>query len=368
MTRNQQLPYSPWREPPSDPHRDGMFVTTGLRRALDEAAAKHLLATPRHGGAIAQRKAWLVVLWLLTSYFGLVFWAQTWWQVSFLVLSLAAAATAIGFVIAHDANHGAMCASRAGNRAWSCTFDIMGISSYVWRHSHNFDHHGQPNVEGRDPDIDFGSLARVSPTRPRRGWHRFQHLYLPVLYGFAYPRWVVFQDFQRVASGKISGRSFPRPRGIEALIFAAGKLIFVIWAIVIPAQIHPLARVLAVGLGCGYLVGLALALVVSLGHGVEGVAFASQPIRSADDWYAHQIRASADFATESRALTWFTGGLNHQITHHLYPRISHVHHRALAPRLAQVYAQHGLARTHYPSFLAALAAHIRHLRDLGTRD
>lgn len=373
MTRHQQLPSPRWGTPHSDPlarQTDGVFVTTGLRRALDEAVSNYFVThqTARHGGALAQRKASLVVFWLVSSYLALVFWAHAWWQVLPLALSLALAMTAIGFVIAHEANHGALCASERGNRWWRHCFDIMGISSYVWRHSHNFDHHGQPNVEGRDPDLDFGCLARMSPAQPRRRWHRFQHVYLPLIYGFSYPRWVVFQDFQRVCSGRIAKASFPRPRGVEALIFVAGKLGFLAWAVLIPALMHPPALVLAVGLGCGYVVGVVLALVVSLGHSVDGIGYPSMPIRSADDWCAHQILASADFGTTSRALTWFTGGLNHQITHHLYPRISHVHHRALAPALARVYARFGLLRTQYPSFLAALAAHLRHLRKLGTTD
>lgn len=339
----------------------------GLRRALDEVVDAYFLATKtsRHGGAIAQRKAWLVVSWLLASYVGLVFVARTWWQVLPLGLSMAAAATAIGFVVAHDANHGALCESRTGNRVWSCCFDIMGISSYVWRHAHNFDHHGQPNVDGRDPDLDFGCLARMSPAQPWRWWHRFQHLYLLPLYGLAYPRWVVFEDFRRVALGRIADRRFPRPRGSEALLFVAGKLGFLGWAIVLPSLHHPPATVLAVALGCGYVVGAMLALVVSLGHSVDGISFPSAAPRSADDWCAHQIAASADFGSSNRWLTWYTGGLNHQVTHHLFPRISHIHHRALAPRLARVCARFGVPRTVHPTFLAALDAHRRLLRELG---
>lgn len=351
---------------PALPLPDRMTLL-GLRPALDDVVDAHFTSakTSRRGGSLAQGKAILVVSWFLGSYVALVFLARTWWQAVPAGLSLSAAAAAIGFVVAHDANHGALCESHAGNRAWSFSFDLLGISSYVWRRSHNFDHHGQPNFDGRDPDIDFGGLVRLSPSQPWRRWHRFQHLYIFPLYGFAYPRWVLIEDLRRIVVGRIAGRRFQRPRGLEALAFVAGKALFLGWAVVLPWHYHPLWTVLSVGLGCGYLVGLALALVVSLGHSVDGVSFPAAAPRSADGWCAQQIAASADFGSENRFLTWYTGALNHQITHHLFPRVSHVHYRALAPLLDEVCARFGVPRTVHPTFFAALGAHRRLLRNLG---
>lgn len=341
----------------------------GFRPALDAAVDAHFgnARVARHGGARAQAKAVLVLTWFVASYVGLVFFSRSWWHAAPLAISLAVAAAAIGFVVVHDANHGALCKGRAGNRAWSFVFDAMGISSYVWRQSHNLDHHGQPNVGGRDPDIDFGMLARLAPSQPWRPWHRFQHLYLFPLYGFAYLRWVLVEDVRRVVVGTIANRRFPRPHGFEAFAFVAGKLFFLTWAVVLPSLFHPAWKVLWGTIGCGYLVGLALALVVSLGHSVEGISFPSAPPRSVDEWCAHQVTASADFGADGGLLTWYTGALNHQVTHHLFPRVSHVHYRALAPVVEEVCARFGLRRTVHPSFLAALGSHHRFLRGLGAK-
>ncbi len=317
--------------------KDGAGRYQGLRRALDEVANAHFegAKTSRRGGMRGTAKSLLIVGWFVSSYIALVFFVGAWWQAVLAGVSMSAAATAIGFVVVHDANHGALCESNLANRAWSALFDVMGISSHVWRRSHNVDHHARPNVDGADPDIDFGTLARLAPSQRWRWWHRYQHVYLFPLYGFAYPRWVLIEDFARVARGRIGSKPLRRPRGREAVLFVAGKLTFVAWALVLPSFYHPVWKVLLVALACGYLVGLALALTVSLGHSVE--------------------------------LTWYTGALNYQVTHHLFPRISHVHYVALSPLVERVCDEFGVRRITHPSFFAALNAHRRLLRTLGAR-
>ncbi len=347
--------------------KDGAGRFHGLRRALDDVANAHFEGTKisRRGGVHGALKAAFVVGWFVASYLALVFLVSSWWQAVLVGVSMSAAATAIGFVVVHDANHGALCESHLGNRAWSALFDVMGISSHVWRRSHNVDHHARPNVDGADPDIDFGSLARLAPSQAWRWWHRYQHLYLFPLYGFAYPRWVLIEDFARVARGRIGSKPLRRPKGREAVLFFAGKLAFVGWAIALPSFYHPVWKVLLVALACGYLVGLALALTVSLGHSVEGISFSELTPANADEWCAHQIEASCDFGTRNAALTWYTGALNFQVTHHLFPRISHVHYVALSPLVEKVCDDFGVRRITHPSFFAALGAHRRLLRSLG---
>jgi len=38
------------------------------------------------------------------------------------------------------------------------------------------------------------------------------------------------------------------------------------------------------------------------------------------------MRTTVNFATNNRLLTWFAGGLNFQIEHHLFPHLSHTHY------------------------------------------
>jgi linoleoyl-CoA desaturase len=72
-----------------------------------------------------------------------------------------------------------------------------------------------------------------------------------------------------------------------------------------------------------------------------------------------------DFARGSALLGWYLGGLNHQIEHHLFPKVCHVHYRALSPIVEEVCARHGVRYRAQPSLRAAVAANVRWLRLLG---
>src|SRR5436853_3677930 len=56
----------------------------------------------------------------------------------------------MAFNIAHDANHGAYAKSKRLNRVLGCVFDLVGVSSYIWRLMHNDSHHSFVNIRGAD--------------------------------------------------------------------------------------------------------------------------------------------------------------------------------------------------------------------------
>jgi linoleoyl-CoA desaturase len=79
----------------------------------------------------------------------------------------------------------------------------------------------------------------------------------------------------------------------------------------------------------------------------------------------HQVSSTVDFARGNRLLTWYLGGLNFQIEHHLFPHVSHVHYPALSKMVESTCANYGVPYFAYPGFFAALASHQRWLRQLG---
>ena len=80
------------------------------------------------------------------------------------------------------------------------------------------------------------------------------------------------------------------------------------------------------------------------------------------------MQSSVDFARDSRLLNWYVGGLNLQIEHHLFPQISHPHYAAMAKVVEATSREFGVRYTAHPTFGAALAAHYRQLRTLGSGD
>ena len=81
----------------------------------------------------------------------------------------------------------------------------------------------------------------------------------------------------------------------------------------------------------------------------------------------HQLRTTANFACNNRALSWLVGGLNFQVEHHLFPQVCSVHYPALRPIVREVAARYDVPYHEYPSVRAALAAHLGWLREQGAQ-
>ena len=127
-------------------------------------------------------------------------------------------------------------------------------------------------------------------------------------------------------------------------------------------------------LGCYLLaavsLGLVLATVFQLAHCTQAAQFRTVTAQCPSvprPWAEHQVETTVDFARDSRVLNWYLGGLNFQIEHHLFPKICHVHYRALAPIVEQVCRQHGVRYFAYPTVATAFASHVRWLSQMARR-
>ena len=323
---------------------------------------------PKHGGARILIKTLVIAAWFLSSYLLLVFFATKIWQVVLLTLSVGTAVAAVGFNVQHDGGHKAFSASPKLNRFFAFGLDLLGASSYLWNYKHNQLHHQHTNVDGVDDDIAAEPFLRLAPSQNYHWFHRFQHLYAWPLYGLLAIKWHLWDDFTNLARGKIGDFAFPRPRGKELVYFVLGKVLFAAWVFVIPSFFHSFGIVVALYiLGAGW-TGIVLSLVFQLAHCVEETTFHTPPeegVRMENSWAAHQIQTTADFAPRNPFLTWLLGGLNYQVVHHLFPRISHVHYPKIAPLIAEACEQHGLRYVSVPTFRHAISSHYRFLRRLG---
>jgi linoleoyl-CoA desaturase len=257
---------------------DRYFRTTGRR--------------PRDCWQMYLKTAILVAVYA-GSYGLLVFGARTWWQALPLAILLGLAAAGIGFNIQHDGGHQAYSSSPWINKLMAMTLELIGGSSYLWRWKHVVFHHTYVNITGHDTDIDLGMLARLTPHQRRLAFHRWQHLYLWPLYGVLAIKWQLVDDFRKLISGRISNQPFPRPRGWDLVVFAAGKAIFLTIAFGIPALFHPFGIVLFFYGVAGLVTGIALSVVFQVAHCVEEADF---PVPRSDTgridhaWAVHQAR------------------------------------------------------------------------------
>jgi linoleoyl-CoA desaturase len=298
-----------------------------------------------------------------------VFLAGTWWQGLLLGLVLGIAMAAIGFNIMHDGGHQAYSERRWVNRLMALALDLVGGSSYIWQWKHARFHHTWVNVTGHDSDIDLGVLGRLSPQQPRRPWHRWQHLYLWPLYGVTAIRWHLYGDFRDMATGTVGERPFDRPKGWDLAGFVGGKLVFFTLAFGLPLFFHSLGTVLLFYALVSAVAGVLLALVFQMAHVVEEAAFPlpdASGSRMATPWAIHQLQTTVDFARGNRVLGWLIGGLNFQVEHHLFPRISHVHYPLVARVVEDTCREFGVTYREHRTFGAGIASHYRLLRRLGS--
>jgi len=322
-----------------------------------------------------QRDCWqmylktaILVASFAVSYVLLVFAAQSWWHGLLLAILLGWSAAGIGFNIQHDGGHQAYSNYPWVNKLMAMTLELMGGSSYLWRWKHVVFHHTYVNITGHDTDIDLGILGRLTPHQKRLAYHRWQHFYLWPLYGLLAIKWQLVDDFQKLISGRISNQRFPRPKSWELVIFVAGKAIFFTVAFGIPLLFHSVGAVLVSYVVAALALGTVLSVVFQAAHCVEEAEFPlpqEETGRIEHAWAVHQAWTTVDFVRRSRVVAWLLGGLNFQIEHHLFPRISHVNYPAISRLVEETCRDFGVKYAEHRSFRAGMASHFRWLRRMG---
>jgi len=347
--------------------RGGGSFQRDLKVAVDE------LLTPRvkrNGRIRFFSKAAFMLLWSAASYAFLVWIADGWWTGIVGCISMAFALGGVAFSIQHDANHNAL------GRKWrplGLVMDILlGTSSYLWRERHNHAHHTYTNVVDKDGDIEQLPLARFAPDQTWHTWHRFQHVYMFVLYGFYAPRQVLMGDLSMLVRGEEAHVPIKRPRGGDLAVLLSCKVAFLAIAIGVPMIFQPWWAVLLAGFFILWILGIVLAIVFQLAHCVEEADFTSEArlMQEAEEdgpreWARHQVEHTVDFARSSRVLNWYLGGLNFQVEHHLMPGVCHVHYRSIAPIVEDLAEQHGIRYSANRTFVLALRSHARWLKQMG---
>jgi linoleoyl-CoA desaturase len=221
------------------------------------------------------------------------------------------------------------------------------IDEASWRARHNHRHHGYTNIEGEDPDLDFGGL-RLSARVRYKCLHGLQPLSnLATWLGFATsinlhvtgmidiylrggaPLALVDREPKTVAAAKRAFWSkMLRYYGREYVFFPllVGPLF---WKPLLGNVLSEVGR------------DLYAAAVVYCGH--VGAVDYPKGTRAAGraQWYVMQAESSRDIEI-NRWLSILCGALDKQIEHHLFPRLPPNRLRDVAPRVRKICEQHGV--------------------------
>ncbi|MDX6471552.1 MAG: linoleoyl-CoA desaturase [Gaiellaceae bacterium] len=305
-------------------------------------------------------------------------WAASWVSIVFVRPGIALTLLAlgglvlgtvlIGFCVQHDANHGAYFRTRRNNHLMGWSADaLLGFSSYAWRVKHNVAHHTYTNVDGYDDDISQTPFARLMPSQEPKPWYRLQHIYIWPLYSVMVIRWQTGADIAALVRRRIGRSAIHMPKRWDLAGLLSGKALFIGWAIVAPLLVYPWWVVAAGYVGFTMATSLITATTFQLAHCVEEAAFTSPEELEAEKriWAVHEVETTVDFCPRNPVLTWMLGGLNYQIEHHLFPRVSHIHYPRIAEIVRRNALKHGVRYTAQPTLWVALRSHHRHLRTLG---
>lgn len=277
----------------------------------------------------------------------------------------------IGCSVMHDSNHDAYSGNKTLNRHLGKIIMLVGGYDLNWRIQHNILHHTYTNIDGLDHDIDAGILLRFSPAQPKRGFHKYQHIYAWFLYGLMTLLWTTKKDFKQLIEynqlGLLKKEKITLRKAMTRLTIY--KALYYVVTLVLPLIFSgaPWYHVILAYLLMHFFAGLALSCIFQLAHVMEDCEF-PQPtadLKIENSWAIHQMMNTTNFAPKSRIMNWFIGGLNRQVEHHLFPYISHIHYKKLAPIVKTTAQEFGIPYYEQKTFLTALVEHGRMLKKLG---
>lgn len=280
----------------------------------------------------------------------------------------------VGLSIMHDANHGAYSKKEWVNKMFGFFINFVGGSDVNWRIQHNVLHHTYTNVDGMDEDINAGAILRFSPHQKRLKAHRFQQYYAWFFYALMTVSWFLVKDYNQIVRyknmGLISTQGTSFRRAITIII--ASKIMYASIFFVLPFIFAPVAwYIVLIGIILmQFTAGLTLAAIFQPAHVVPTSDF-PKPDESGNiqaDWAVNQLYNTANFAPGARLFSWYVGGLNYQVEHHLFPNICHVHYRKISKIVKETAIEYNLPYYSYKTFYRALSEHTKMLKNLGRYD
>ena len=350
-----------------DKNKLQFFAT--LRSRVDGYFKENQISKNYNSGMVIKTIT-LLALYILPFVF-ILFFSQMAWLTIVLFIIMGIALAGIGMSIMHDANHGSYSNSSKANYWLGHTLNLLGGAVINWKLQHNILHHTYTNVTDYDDDIEDKLIMRFSPHTEVRWYHKLQHVYAFLFYGILTLYWVVLKDFVQYSKYTKAGvnKLSPSENRVALLKIILSKLVYYAVFIILPIFI------LKVETGpyligfflMHFLAGFILSVTFQLAHTVEHT---SHPLPNEhgtieNTWAIHQLNTTVNFSRRNKFISWYVGGLNFQVEHHLFPSICHVHYPAIAPIVKQTAEEYGIPYLENETLWQAIKSHVNTLRRFG---
>lgn len=312
----------------------------------------------------ATRERWCMVVGLMVAFFATVpsFVAGSWWAL--VVTPVLAWVTLANYW--HDCLHFSMSTDWRINAFLPYLFPWLS-SPWAWYHQHVIGHHAYTNVAHMDPDLAHGTtVIRDHKSIKWHPNHAYQHtwphqtMYWAIASGLGLQLWcdvrgTIRMNYNRCVDFCPMSRS-------RLIVHVLGRVFYVFGVFVWPFLIFPSWKALIWSVVPISLFSCLFMLNSQINHLSPATANESDT-----NFLKHQVKTSQDFATGSWFCYLFSGGLNQQIEHHMFPCVNHCHLPALAPKVRELCAKHGVKYNDLSGYWEALTLHMEHTKELGVR-
>lgn len=266
--------------------------------------------------------------------------------------------------VIHDAVHSAIFKNNRLNNIYVLLFDLMGANSFIWKLRHVRHHHNYPNINGWDTDIEQSKLFRVFPDSNFSKIHRYQHIYLPLLYPFYLMNWLLVRDFKDFFNGNRTARKLVKIPIVEYVKLFFFKSLFLFLMIVLPKLLLGISwKAMIIAFLIMMFTGSCFALLVLLSPHAN--IYSNFPTitdnKLPDSWMMHMMKTTNDVTNDNWFTRFFMGCFNYHVAHHLFPNVNHVHYPEITKLLKSYSQQHGLPYREF-SLWASLKNHYLLLR------
>ncbi len=276
----------------------------------------------------------------------------------------------IGMSIIHDANHGAYSKNKMTNYVLGRIVNVVGAYAPTWKIQHNVLHHTYTNIQDFDEDVSPAvNVLRFTPHDTYRPIHRFQFIYAWFFYSLMTVMWITTKDIAQIFRYKKMGLTKGQNFSSLMVELVISKVVYYTYMVVLPILLLdiPWWSVFLLLVLKHLIAGFTLAVIFILAHVVPETAFPSptKDLKIKNNLAVHQLETTSNFAPKSRVFSWFIGGLNYQIEHHLFPNICHVHYKKLSVIVKQTAKEFNVPYYCERTFFSAVRSHKRMLQKLG---
>ncbi len=293
------------------------------------------------------------------------------WAMLLLTVVIGIGMAGVGMNVMHDSNHGSFSSKKWVNKLMGSSIYILAGNVYNWKIQHNVLHHTFTNIQGHDEDIDAGRIIRFSKHAKWFKLHKFQKYYSIFLYGLLTINWAITTDFKQMNSylkRKLSHGKLPNPVKEWTILIITKIIYYAVW-IVLPILVLDIAwwKVLIGFFVMHYTAGMILSVIFQLAHVVPKteMPLPDENGNMEHTWAIHQFYTTANFAPTNKFVSWYTGGLNHQVEHHVFPHISHIHYGKIAKIVKETALEFNLPYNEYKTMRKAILEHFNQLKTLG---